>query len=312
MKNIFEPKNNLFVPWGCFVILIIFSAIAGYYINAIVEYVYHIRFDVTFDICSVIVCTIVLILDIKVLEKWDIHIQESYKRKVNFHASFVRKYNESQKALKDTAKHIDNVIRYMRSIINHLADRANEHDESLLIEPEASEFSKIGGVNSLFNTKHVPQYILDHHYRNNTHHIEHYNEGIVGMDLLDIIEMLCDWKDLSKRHDVDLIDYIKSNQAEYQYSDEMCSVLCNTAMLLYKYAIYYTNDDTGIIKIYYGDTILSLADMITDDKSLTDREKYNIRYGVNGEFLNNEYRNTTIYGKRSEYKYVVNEFRLWA
>ena len=121
MKNIFEPKNNLFVPWGCFVILIIFSAIAGYYINAIVEYAYH-------------------ILDIKVLEKWDIHIQESYKRKANFHASFVRKYNESQKALKDTAKHIDNVIRYMRSIINHLADRANEHDESLLIEPEASSY----------------------------------------------------------------------------------------------------------------------------------------------------------------------------
>lgn len=312
MKNIFEPKNNLFVPWGCFIILIIFSAIVGYSINDIIEIIYRIHPALEFDVVDIVVCSIVLIIDIKVLEKWDIYIQESYKRKVNFHTSFRRKYNEVPTNTKDTTKHIENVIRYMRSIINQLADRADSHDESMLIEPEASEFNKIGGVNSLFHfNSTMSKNILDHHYKNNTHHIEHYDNGIPDMDLLDVIEMLCDWKDLSKRHDVDLIDYIKRNKEVYSYTDEICSILCNTAILLYKYSIYYTNKD-GVTKIYYGDSIRSLSDMISDDDSINDIEKYHIKYGPNDEFLNHEYRSITTYGYRAEYKYVVNEFKLWA
>ncbi|HEY7119686.1 MAG TPA: DUF5662 family protein, partial [Tepidisphaeraceae bacterium] len=41
--------------------------------------------------------------------------------------------------------------------------------------------------------------ILRLHYERNSHHPEHYPDGIVGMTLWDVVEMLCDWAAASQR-----------------------------------------------------------------------------------------------------------------
>jgi len=70
---------------------------------------------------------------------------------------------------------------------------------------------------------------LQHHYENNSHHPEHFVNGITGMSLLDLLEMLCDWKAASLRHtDGDILRSIELNQARYHYSNELKSFLINT------------------------------------------------------------------------------------
>jgi hypothetical protein len=54
--------------------------------------------------------------------------------------------------------------------------------------------------------------------------------GIRGMSLLDLLEMLCDWKAATLRHnDGDLRKSIEINQKRFGYSDELKRLLINTA-----------------------------------------------------------------------------------
>ena len=57
---------------------------------------------------------------------------------------------------------------------------------------------------------------LDIHYANNRHHPEHFPKGIRGMDLLDLLEMICDWKASSERHaDGNIFNSIEVNQKRF-------------------------------------------------------------------------------------------------
>lgn len=55
--------------------------------------------------------------------------------------------------------------------------------------------------------------------------------GFWGMNLLDLIEMMCDWKAAGLRHDNgDLFRSIEINQKRYGFSDELADILRNTAV----------------------------------------------------------------------------------
>ena len=74
---------------------------------------------------------------------------------------------------------------------------------------------------------------LDIHYANNRHHPEHFDNGIQGMNLLDLLEMICDWKAASERHaDGDVYKSIEINQERFGYSDELKIILKNTVEFL--------------------------------------------------------------------------------
>jgi hypothetical protein len=74
---------------------------------------------------------------------------------------------------------------------------------------------------------------LDHHYANNAHHPEHWDDGIRGMSLLDVVEMLVDWKAATLRHnDGDIRRSVEINQKRFGYSDELKQILLNTIPLL--------------------------------------------------------------------------------
>ena len=125
----------------------------------------------------------------------------------------------------------------MQIYLDELIDRGINHDKSKLETPEKEEFdiwtpklrySTYGSDEYKFFLKELKK-ALSHHYRYNRHHPEHFGNGIYGMTIMDLIEMLCDWKAASERHDDgDIFKSIEINQKRFGYSDSMRKVLVNT------------------------------------------------------------------------------------
>lgn len=70
--------------------------------------------------------------------------------------------------------------------------------------------------------------MLAHHYANNSHHPEHYPEGVAGMDLFDLVEMFFDWKAASERGEESAMNLSHSVE-RFEISPQLAAVLRNTA-----------------------------------------------------------------------------------
>jgi hypothetical protein len=71
---------------------------------------------------------------------------------------------------------------------------------------------------------------LAHHYANNRHHPEFHGYGLNGMTLVDLIEMLADWKAATERHENgDLFKSLLINQERFKMSGQLFDILTNTA-----------------------------------------------------------------------------------
>lgn len=148
---------------------------------------------------------------------------------------------EIDASLKDTFRHIERVRNLLNKMVYDLLKRGEKHDQSKLIEPEASKFAEVSHLLSGM-TYGSPEFIenkkklgsaLDHHYANNSHHPEHYKNGIDDMNLLDLLEMLCDWKASSERHnDGNILKSIEINGNRFNMSPQLIKIFENTAKLL--------------------------------------------------------------------------------
>jgi Family of unknown function (DUF5662) len=73
------------------------------------------------------------------------------------------------------------------------------------------------------------QPFLAHHYAANAHHPEHWPSGISDMSLLDIVEMLADWKAASERtRQGSIAASLAHNRERFGISDQLFSILANT------------------------------------------------------------------------------------
>lgn len=138
----------------------------------------------------------------------------------------------------ETNKHIRNVQLLMHQIIGDLLWQARLHDVSKFDDEEADLFAEItpelgkhpyGSEEYKANLAKIKP-AIDHHNLNNFHHPENHVKGIAGMDLMELIEMICDWTAASKRNpNGDVINSIEMNQKRFGYSDELKQILINTA-----------------------------------------------------------------------------------
>jgi hypothetical protein len=145
-----------------------------------------------------------------------------------------------QKTNNETMKHIIRVKGFLELVSRRLVDRAYEHDATKLEDPELPLFTvmteKLAGC-----TYGSPEYkkfleelkpALDHHYGHNKHHPEHYPNGINDMTLIDIIEMFCDWKAATLRHnDGNLLKSIEINTKRFNIDQQLAQIFKNTAAL---------------------------------------------------------------------------------
>jgi len=147
------------------------------------------------------------------------------------------------KSVKETKKHIGNVYDFINKFRAELLNRAIKHDKSKLEDPEVSIFEEFTPKlkNSTYNSNEYKGFLkdmkpaLDHHYSKNSHHPEHYKNGIDGMNLVDIIELYCDWAAASMRHsDGDLKKSIQINKKRFDMSDQLTKIFENSMTLLGK------------------------------------------------------------------------------
>lgn len=138
----------------------------------------------------------------------------------------------------DTWEHIAEVQRRLDVIVRELQQRAYAHDGSKLLAPEREIFDRFTpwlgkqtyGSPEYEATRRQMGAALDHHYAHNDHHPEYHANGIADMDLMQVTEMLADWKAASMRHaDGDLARSIEHNARRFGYGEEMARLLTNTA-----------------------------------------------------------------------------------
>lgn len=141
----------------------------------------------------------------------------------------------------ETYKHILTVQEYINKVLVELIKRGHAHDQSKLQSPEVEIFEE--HTPKLAKLEYdSPEYkqslkdikpALDHHYANNRHHPEYFNNGIKDMNLVDLLEMLVDWMAASKRqNNGNIRTSIDKNQIRFKYGDELKQILINTLPLL--------------------------------------------------------------------------------
>lgn len=142
------------------------------------------------------------------------------------------------KSVLDTINHIKQVQFFMEQVIKSLIERARLHDASKLNEPEYS------GYAGLSETLKGLQYgtdehraafapfkpIIQHHYQANDHHPEHFDktDGIAQMNLLQLVEMFCDWKAASTRNSNTLLDSLDVSAQRFGVEPQLAKIFSNT------------------------------------------------------------------------------------
>ena len=136
-----------------------------------------------------------------------------------------------------TLEHIAVVKRIGIKFVVALQNRLIVHDKSKLRAPEKRIFdiytSKLKG--STYMSDEYKEFLkemkpgLDHHYANNDHHPQYFDDGVKGMSLIAVMEMLIDWCAAVQRHnDGDILTSIEKNQERFGYGDEVKQILLNT------------------------------------------------------------------------------------
>jgi hypothetical protein len=146
----------------------------------------------------------------------------------------------------ETHAHIRRVQDFLARARSNLLRRMTEHDRSKLAEPELSAFNiatpKLATLE--YGSEEYKQSLaelgpaLEHHYQHNDHHPEHYSNGVCGMSLMALIEMLCDWRAASERvaqrtDDPEKMQTFESglryNKERFDIPDELYEILVITA-----------------------------------------------------------------------------------
>lgn len=137
-----------------------------------------------------------------------------------------------------TWQHIHTVRSFLGQIITDLHRRAHEHDQSKLVAPERAVFDRFTPLlaETTYGSDEYKTHLagmvdgLRHHYSVNDHHPEHFAFGIDDMNLLQVIEMLADWKAATMRHsDGDLRTSIDINAERFGCDPQLKGLLVHTA-----------------------------------------------------------------------------------
>ena len=137
----------------------------------------------------------------------------------------------------ETLKHIHRVRELLSKVIVELDTRAREHDLSKLESPEKEIFGEYG--DELSKTAYMSEEYkallekvkpaIEHHYAKNRHHPQYHKDGIDGMDLLDLTEMLIDWLSTTERvKNGNIRKSIELNAERFKIEPQLTKILNNT------------------------------------------------------------------------------------
>jgi len=149
------------------------------------------------------------------------------------------------KGLSSIERHRYLVTEFMGEYIVNLTLRSAQHDLSKKYDPERKFFS----------TEQVPYWseeykenlkgeALQHHYSANDHHPQHNKNGIDGMSLPAIIEMLCDWLAASTYHnDGHFEQALEISFERFGVGEQLQNIIINTLRELGHYPMHRVPPD---------------------------------------------------------------------
>lgn len=146
---------------------------------------------------------------------------------------------DTTKAREVTQIHIDRVNALLTQAAEELLRRGVAHDQSKF---DPMELEPLQRMQDLIDAEGQAPYgsdeykrrtnllgpMLAHHYANNSHHPEHYADGVNGMDLFDLVEMFFDWKAASERGEESAMS-ISAAATRFAIGNQLQSILENTA-----------------------------------------------------------------------------------
>lgn len=142
----------------------------------------------------------------------------------------------------DTMRHIEKVRNYLNFVVIELLKRGEQHDQSKMESPEVELFTEYTSklAETTFGSEEYNKYksemnvALEHHYANNRHHPEHHKNGVNDMTLIDLIEMLIDWKASSERHnDGNIRKSLEINAKRFGMESQLTKIFENTIKELF-------------------------------------------------------------------------------
>lgn len=138
---------------------------------------------------------------------------------------------------KEVHEHIKEVGKNLNVFIRELLERAERHDDSKLEEPELSGYASVTGKlkDLQYGSEEYKKNMesirdtIDHHYAQNRHHPQHWSDGIDGMTLIDLLEMLADWKAATQRNkNGNLHKSVELNAGRFKIGPQLQAILENT------------------------------------------------------------------------------------
>ena len=158
---------------------------------------------------------------------------------VGYNISNKTMINETQLLKGDlaTLNHIHDVRKNLFIFIDDLLKRSLAHDASKLESPEreifAEKLDSLGkceyGSLEYKKTLEDVRPAIEHHYSKNDHHTEHFPNGINDMTLIQLLELLADWKAATKRNKAgNILKSIEYNSKKYDISPQLTKILENT------------------------------------------------------------------------------------
>ena len=138
-------------------------------------------------------------------------------------------------------EHKKQVGTYINAVCTDLIQRAIEHDNSKFSTEEYDSFEQATPrLKTLtYGSEEYKQALreikpaIQHHYEVNDHHPEFFKDGISQMNLIQIIEMVCDWMAATKRvKDGDILKGLEINKERFNIDDQIFAIIKNTVVYL--------------------------------------------------------------------------------
>jgi hypothetical protein len=140
-------------------------------------------------------------------------------------------------------EHKKQVARLMQKVASELFERAVLHDYSKFSPEEFDAFERMTPIlkTLVYGSEEYRAALreikpaIQHHYQVNRHHPEYFEfevggiNGISQMNLIDLIEMVCDWIAATQRvKDGDIYKSLPINQERFHIGEQLASILKNT------------------------------------------------------------------------------------
>lgn len=145
---------------------------------------------------------------------------------------------------KETVEHISNVRSKILKVVADLIERGFKHDATKLEQPEKEYYDRNTPTlrtleynsQAYKDTLKRMQPAIDHHFSVSRHHPEYFADGINGMNLVDLLEMIVDWKAAGERHvekPTDIFKSIEIGVEKFGIDPQLKQILLNTATYLW-------------------------------------------------------------------------------